>query len=176
MQVLVTFRHMDATNALREYAEHKVARVHKLMRRPIEAHVILWVEKRRHFAEITLSGEHMHVNATEQTGDLYSAIDLAMDKIERQIHKHVTKRKTRKHEHAAPIAEVAVAAPAGRTRKPRVTSERVAVEPMTVADAVRRLSRNSAEFLLFQNESTDTLNVLYRRKDGGFGLIEPEMV
>ena len=46
---------------------------------------------------------------------------------------------------------------------------------MTVADAVRRLSRNSAEFLLFQNEATDTLNVLYRRKDGGYGLIEPEV-
>jgi putative sigma-54 modulation protein len=176
MQVLVTFRHMDATNALREYAEHKVARVHKLMRHPVEAHVVLWVEKRRHFAEITLSGEHLHVNATEQTGDLYSAIDLAMDKIERQIHKHVTKRKTRKHEHAVPVAEAAVPAARGRARKPRVTTERVAVEAMSVADAVRRLGRNSAEFLLFQNEATDTLNVLYRRKDGGFGLIEPEMV
>jgi putative sigma-54 modulation protein len=46
---------------------------------------------------------------------------------------------------------------------------------MTVAEAVRRLSRNSVEFLLFQNEATDALNVLYRRKDGGFGLIEPEL-
>jgi len=174
MQVLVTFRHMDATNALREYAEHKVARVHKLMRHPVEAHVVLWVEKRRHFAEITLSGEHLHVNATEQTGDLYSAIDLAMDKIERQLHKHITKRKTRKH--ALPAAESAAPPPARRARTPRVTSERVAIEPMSVADAVRRLGRNSGEFLLFQNEATDTLNVLYRRKDGGFGLIEPELV
>ena len=79
-----------------------MARVHKLMRRPIEAHVILSVDKRRHIAEITLSGEHLHVTATEETGDLYSAIDLAMDKIERQIQKHVTKRKTRKHDAAAP--------------------------------------------------------------------------
>ena len=173
MQVLVTFRHMDATNALREYAEHKVARIHKLMRRPIEAHVVLSVNKRRHFAEITLSGEHLHVNATEETGDLYSAIDLAMDKIERQIHKHVTKRKTRKH--ALPPAETTAVAPARRARGPRVIAERVAVEPMTLAEAVRRLSRNSAEFLLFQNEATDVLNVLYRRKDGGFALIEPEM-
>ena len=85
MQVLVTFRHIDATEPLRQYAEHKVARVYKLMRRPIEAHVVLSVTKRRHMAEITLSGEHMHVNAAEETGDLYSAIDLAMDKIERQI-------------------------------------------------------------------------------------------
>jgi ribosome hibernation promoting factor len=173
MQVLVTFRHMEATDALRQYAEHKVARVYKLMRRPIEAHVVLSVNKRRHIAEIILSGEHLHVNATEETGDLYSAIDLAMDKIERQVAKAVTKRKTRKHE--LPPPAVKSSAPARRTRQPRVTAERVTIEPMTVADAVKRLSRDSAEFLLFQNEATDVLNVLYRRKDGGFGLIEPEV-
>jgi ribosome hibernation promoting factor len=173
MQVLVTFRHMEATEALRQYAEHKVARVHKLMRRPIEAHVVLSVNKRRHVAEIILSGEHLHVNATEETGDLYSAIDLAMDKIERQIQKRVTKRKG--HKHLAPAPEPAPAAPVRRVRAARVTMERIAIEPMTVAEAVRRLSRNSDEFFLFQNDATDTVNVLYRRKDGGYGLIEPEV-
>jgi putative sigma-54 modulation protein len=173
MQVLVTFRHMEATDALRQYAEHKVARVHKLMRHPIEAHVVLSVNKRRHVAEITFSGEHLHVNATEETGDLYSAIDLAMDKIERQIQKRITKRKARKH--AVPAAAPPVGAAPRRARTPRVTAESVVVEPMTVAQAVARLSRNSAEFLLFQNDMTDALNVLYRRKDGGYGLIEPEV-
>lgn len=173
MQVLVTFRHMEATDALRQYAEHKVARIHKLMRRPIEAHVVLSVNKRRHIAEIILSGEHLHANATEETGDLYSAIDLAMDKIERQIQKAVTKRKTRKH--LVPVIAAPVSAPVRRTRLPRVTTERVAVEPMSVAAAMKRLSRNGGEFFLFQNEETDALSVLYRRKDGGYGLIEPEV-
>jgi putative sigma-54 modulation protein len=173
MQVLVTFRHMEATPALRQYAEHKVARVYKLMKRPVEAHVVLSVTKRRHVAEIIVSGEHLHMNATEETGDLYSAIDLAMDKIERQLRKAVTKRKSRKHALPAPAA--ARAEPARRPRAPRVKAQRVAVEPMSVADAVQRLSRDGSEFLLFQNEATDTLNVLYRRKDGGFGLIEPEV-
>jgi putative sigma-54 modulation protein len=174
MQVLVTFRHMEATPALRQYAEQKVARCYKLMHRPVEAHVVLSVNKRRHIAEIILSGEHLHVNATEETGDLYSAIDLAMDKIERQLRRLITKRKTRKHELPAPPA--AAKGPARRARTPRVTAVRVAVEPMTVAEAVRRLSRNSDEFLLFQNEATELLNVLYRRKDGSYGLIEPEVV
>jgi len=173
MQVLVTFRHMEATDALRQYAEQKVARVYKLMRHPIEAHVVLSVNKRRHVAEIILSGEHLHVNATEETGDLYSAIDLAMDKIERQIQKRVTKRNA--HKHALPAAAPAPPPPAKRARAPRVTTERVAVEPMTLAEAVRRLSRNSAEFLFFHNEATDLLSVLYRRKAGGYGLIEPEV-
>ena len=171
MQVLVTFRHIEATEPLRQYAEHKVARIYKLMRRPIEAHVVLSVTKRRHAAEITLSGEHLHANATEETGDLYSAIDLAMDKIEHQIRKQVTKRKTRKHETVE-----APAPPARRGRAAaRVTMERVAVEPMTPADAVRRLGRDGGEFFLFQNEATDTVNVIYRRKDGSYGVIEPEV-
>jgi putative sigma-54 modulation protein len=175
MQVLVTFRHMEATDALRQYAEQRVARVHKLMRRPVEAHVVLSVNKRRHFAEITLSGEHLHVNATEETGDLYSAIDLAMDKIERQIQKHVTKRKAHKHvgvSIAEPAAEVA---PARRPRAPRVSAERVVIEPMTVAQALRRLTRDGTEIVLFQNEATDALSVLYRRKDGAYALLEPEV-
>jgi putative sigma-54 modulation protein len=174
MQVLVTFRHMDATPALRKYAETKVQRVHKLMRRPIEAHVILEVSKRQHIAEITLSGEHVHVTAKESTGDLYSAIDLAMDKVERQVQKHVTKRLSHRHDGAPPLA---AEAPKKRNAKPAVKRERVLIEPMTVAEAVRRLGRkDGSEFLLFQDEATDQLSVLYRRKDGSFGLLEPEVV
>jgi len=173
MQVLVTFRHMDATPALRRYAETKVQRVHKLMRHPIEAHVILEVSKRQHIAEITFSGEHLHATAKESTGDLYSAIDLAMDKIERQVKKHTSKRLTHRHDGTLPAA--AAPAPKKRAAKPAVKRERRLVEPMTVAAAVRRLGREeSTEFLLFLDEATDVLCVLYRRKDGSFGLIEPE--
>jgi putative sigma-54 modulation protein len=174
MQVLVTFRHMDATAALRDYAESKVARVHKYLRRPIEAHVILEVSKRRHMAEITLTGEHMTVNAKETTGDLYSAIDLAMDKVERQIQKHITRRDKRKHPGAAATKGEAAPPPRGR-RRPEIVPERVAVESMTVADAVRQLSRDSGDFLIFQNDASDALSILYRRKDGGYGLIEPDI-
>ena len=135
--------------------------------------MILSVVKRRHIAEVVLNADRTTMTAKEETGDLYSAIDLAMDKIERQIRKAVTKRKA--HKHPAPTPTPAQTSPARRSRGPRVTSERVAIEEMTVADAVKRLSRNSAEFLVFQNEATDVLNVLYRRKDGGYGLIEPEV-
>jgi putative sigma-54 modulation protein len=174
MQVLVTFRHMDATPALRKYAETKVQRVHKLMKRPIEAHVILEVSKRQHIAEITLSGEQLHVTAKESTGDLYSAIDLAMDKVERQVQKHVTKRLAHRHDAVPPVA---AAAKKKRAAKPAVKRERVLIEPMTVGEAVRRLGGSEGvEFLLFQDDATDQVSVLYRRKDGSFGLLEPEVV
>ncbi|MBX3026644.1 ribosome-associated translation inhibitor RaiA [bacterium] len=171
MQVLVTFRHMDATPALRRYAETKVQRVHKLMRRPIEAHVILEVSKRRHIAEITLSGEHLHITAKEATADLYSAIDLAMDKVERQIQKHVSKRLAHRHDGPPPEEPVA----RKRATTPTVARERVTVEPMRLAEAVRRLARDGGEYLLFQNEKTEVVNLLVRRRDGSLALVEPEV-
>lgn len=171
MQVLVTFRHMDATPALRRYAETKVRRIHKLMKRPVEAHVVLEVSKRRHIAEITLSGEHLRVTAKEATADLYSAIDLAMDKVERQIQRRVSKRLAHRHD-GPPPQEPAVRR---RAAAPSVARERVTVEPMRLAEAVRRLARDGAEYLLFQNEKTEVVNLLVRRRDGSLALVEPEV-
>lgn len=174
MQVLVTFRHIEATDALRRYAEGKVDKTaRKFLHRPIEAHVVLSVIKHRHIAEITLNADHLTLNATEETGDLYSAIDLAMGKIERQIHKRVTKRQSRKHAANADLTPPAEAAEA-RPRRPAVKTERVVVEPMTVREALRRVQAAPAEYFLFLNVSSDSINVLHRRKDGSYVLIEPE--
>jgi ribosome hibernation promoting factor len=172
MQVLVTFRHIEATDALRHYAESKVERARKFLRRPIEAHVILSVIKHRHVAEITLSADHAVFNATEETADLYSAIDLAMGKIERQIKKHVTKLQSRKQ---SSVAEPpAPASEPRRAARPRVKAERVTLDSISVREAVRRLDQGEDGFVVFQNSASDAINVLYRRKDGSYGLIEPE--
>lgn len=172
MQVLVTFRHMDATPALRRYAETKVRRVHKLMRHPIEAHVILEVNKRRHIAEITLSGEHLRVTAKEATADLYSAIDLVMDKIERQIQRRVEKRLAHRHD------GVPAPGPTARARRailPPIARERVVPPTLTLAAAARRLEAEELQFLLFQDEKTEALRLLYRRADGSLALLVPEV-
>lgn len=168
MQLAVTFRNIDATDALREYAEEKVQRIRKFLRRPIEAHVVLAVNKHRHMAEITVTANRMAINATEETGDLYSAIDLAVSKIERQIKTQMSKRQSRKH------AAAAAASPASEKR-PTIRSERVVVRPMSVREAARELAASSSEFLLFQNVTNELLCVMYRRKNGSYGLIEPEV-
>jgi putative sigma-54 modulation protein len=173
MQVLVTFRHIEATDALRDYAQQKVERAGKFLRDAIEAHVVLSVIKRRHIAEITLTANHLALNATEETGDLYSAIDLAASKIERQIKKHVTKRKSRKHA-SQPRQVVATAPP--RPSRLRIKAERLAVEPMTVREAVKQLDSSDAVFVIFQNTESDLISILCRRKDGTYRLIEPEGV
>ena len=182
MQVSVTFRHIEATDALRVHAERRVERIAKYVHRPIDAHVILSVSKRRHAAEIVLKADRTTLSAKEETGDLYSAIDLAADKLEQQARKH-TPRAT----------EVEVPPPATEASGPGlridviradsfdrrngpdvIRTKRLPVRPMSVEEAVMQMDLMSNEFLVFRDAATNALSVVYRRKDGNYGLIAPE--
>jgi putative sigma-54 modulation protein len=196
MQINVTFRHMEATDALRDHAEKRVRRVAKYVHRPIDAHVILSVVKRRHIAEVVLNADRTTMTAKEETGDLYSAIDLASDKLEHRARKHtekITSHKLSPRSRRAQIAAPEVAPVPegrdlpglrmnvlradsfGRRKGPEViNSKRLPVKPMSVEEAVMQMDLMSNEFLVFRNAATDTLSVVYRRKDGHYGLIEPE--
>jgi len=185
MQVTVTFRNLDATVALRKYADGKVRRVvSKYFRRPLDGHVVLAVNKRRHSAEIIVTADRLTLNAQEETGDLYSAIDLAVDKIERQAQRRKAKRQDRKGIGSTPRARVAGEAGGtidgapleaeGHDSPAVVHTERVAAKPMSVEEAVLQLAGSSDEFLVFRNAAYEVLNVLYRRKDGNYGLIQPD--
>jgi putative sigma-54 modulation protein len=178
MQITVTFRHVDPTPALREYAEQKLARLKKYLRRPGDAHVILEVTKDRHVAEVTLQGDHVTMFAKEQTHDLYSAIDLALDKLEHQAQKLKARRRDHKGPATVRVQAVtaSVVAPDDHDAVPNVIrSQRVPATPMSVRDAVRQLGSSEDEFLVFTNAKSQSLAVLYRRHDGRFGLIEPEV-
>ncbi len=170
MQVMVTFRRVKPTEGLRQYAEEKMRRVHKFLRRPIDAHVILSVLKHRHIAEVQVSANHLNITATEETDDLYSAIDLAMSKLERQIKKRVAKVKDHKGANTTATAVAPANGPGGSL----IHTERVALKPMSVDEAVLQLRVRKNDFLLFKNAATETLSVIYRRKDGNYGLIESE--
>ncbi len=183
MPVTVTFRHVPPTDALRTYAETKTARLQKFVHHPLEAHVVLSVLKRRHIAELVITADRMNFTATEETSDLYSAIDLAMAKIERQIAKRTTKRKDRKH-NSGGLQDVRADAVATLPRASRrksaakgiiIETQRVAVKPMSVEEGVLNMNLLKQDFLLFRNSSTDMLSVVYRRRDGNYGLIEPEV-
>jgi putative sigma-54 modulation protein len=180
MRIAVTFRHVPSTPALRAYAEEKLARIQKYLRRPTDAHVILSVSKSRHVAEITLQADHVTMFAQEETHDLYSAIDLALDKLEHQAQKLKAKRRRHKGPAAPRVEtprrpEAAPARPARGGGRPEVVRQGgVPAKPMSVEEAVEQLSRSQDEFFVFRNASNQGLAVLYRRKDGKYGLIEPD--
>jgi putative sigma-54 modulation protein len=171
MQVMVTFRNTKPTEGLRQHAIDKVERVNKFIRRPIEAHVILSVVKRRHIAEVQVMANHLNITAKEETGDLYSAIDLAVSKLERQAKKHASKVK-----HHKGVNSTAANAPAPEVKRPTVLrARRVAVRSMRVDDAVTELDGSEAGFFLFENVANGALSLIYRRDDGKYGLIEPDL-
>ena len=178
MEITVTFRHVEPTPGLRAYAEDKLQRViKKYLHHPGNAHVILEVAKDRHSAEITLQADHESLSAKEVTHNLYSAIDLAIDKLEHQARK----LNERRREHKGPGVrgvdrEVTshVLEGASGSAPAVVRTDQVAAKPMSVTEAVRQLGVSHDDFVVFIDADTDALAVLYRRKDGNYGLIEPD--
>jgi putative sigma-54 modulation protein len=181
MKVSVTFRHVRPTPALRQYAEDKIGRVSKYLRRPMEAHVILAVDKKSHRAEISLFANGKSLFSEEETGDLYSAIDLALDKIERQVKKLNAKRKNHQSDKNNVVQKsgirvhVLAADRVDERGAPEVIRTRsIPAKPMSVEEAVMQMDLTDDEFLVFRNAVSESLSVIYRRKDGNFGLIESE--
>jgi len=195
MRITVTFRQMEATDALRQHAEKRLRRVAKYVHRAVDAHVILSVVKRRHIAEIIPNADRTTLTVKEETDDLYSAIDLAIDKLEQRARRHTEKLKS--HKLSAPSRRAREEAPPpptepvsdgpglrmdvirgdsfGRRKGPEVIhTKRIPVRPMSVEEAVMQMDLMSNEFLVFRNAATESLSVVYRRKDGHYGLIEPE--
>jgi len=174
MRLSVKGRNLDVTEPLRLYAEEKVQRLTKYLDQIVTAHVVLAVEKHRHIAEVTLRVRDLTIRAEESTEDLYSSIDLVTDKLERQVLRY----KERIIGHAAgpraAAGERETGAAAGEEPPRVVKTKRFAVKPAPVDEAVLQMNLLGHNFYVFRNARTDEVNVLYRRKDGHYGLIEPE--
>jgi putative sigma-54 modulation protein len=186
LQVSVTFRHVESTDALRDYATEKTIRVaKKYLRDPLEAHVILSVVKRRHQAEINVHAAHFEISAHESTEDLYAAIDLALAKVEAQMRRH--KDRINHHKGRTPAAGELLSLPVEVFEadegedvevptEPRVIeSDRIPAKPLSVDDAILQLELSHAEFLVFLNSATESVSVIYKRRDGNYGLITPNV-
>ncbi|UCG13205.1 MAG: ribosome-associated translation inhibitor RaiA [Deltaproteobacteria bacterium] len=178
MQVSVTFRKIEASDTLRNYAEDKLYRVKKYVEDPIDAHVVLSVEKFRHIAEVSVDANGLRLNGVEETEDMYSAIDMAVDKIESQIKRYRQKLKKRKSDASSKDLVMRRDVLAGEnleeSEEPQVIkTKQVYVKPMDPDEALMQMNLVNSEFLVFTNAKTQTINVIYRRKDGNYGLIEP---
>ncbi len=191
MQFTVTFRHMEGTKALKEYAEKRVARFKKFFADPISCHVTMSTSRYHHTVDVNVQLHNgFRIAAHETTENMYSSIDIVAAKIERQVRRYKSKLRhhkvrempsaevfhTRIHDaEAKPIApdtleaesqSVSEAAPAIKSR------EKVAATAMTVAEAVMQLNLLHTQFYVFRNEETGDVNVIYQHDQGGYGLIE----
>ncbi|MBI5657423.1 MAG: ribosome-associated translation inhibitor RaiA [Geobacter sp.] len=176
MQIATTFRHMEPSDALKSYAEEKLERIKKYIDEPIVAQVYLTVEKIRHIVEISINAKGVTTKASEATNDMYAAIDAVIDKIERQLRRY--KERLKAHKPAdAPERQVQKkiigAEELEQSKEPVVIKTKtVSIKPMSVDEAVMQMDLMHKDFLVFTDAGSDSINVIYRRRDGNYGLIE----
>jgi putative sigma-54 modulation protein len=173
--ISVTFRHIDPSQPLKDYVTEKLGKIQKILDSPFEAQVTLSVEKYRHIAEVFLTGRGITIKAFESTDNLYSAIDLVCDKVERQTKKYREKKKER-----APgiIAEPIVSGSSltiseGDTGPRIVRHDNFVPKPMSVEDAAHYLDILKVDVFMFVNQETNQPSVVFRQQDGNIGFTEP---
>lgn len=187
MHVIVQGKHLDVTPALREYAEEKVGRLTRFFDQVAEAQVVLSVERRdgvgkAQVVEVTVWGDGIVLRGEEASADMYASIDLVFDKLRKQIEKYRSKlierrrisESRRKDRLAADAREAERSAGMTAPESPIVRMKRFAMKPMTPDEAVMQMELLGHGFFVFRNSQTMEVNVVYRRTDGKFGLIEPE--
>jgi len=175
VQTSVTFKNLDPSETLKSYISEKLNRFDKFLDNPAEANVVLSVEKFRHIAEVNIIGDRLKINGKEETNDMYSAIDMVLDKLEKQIKKSKQKQRRSNAPKTKVVEMMAEEASSfeEESGSKQVMVKNIEYKPMDVEEAVMQMDLNSDSFLVFTNARTDRVNVLYRRSDGNYGLIQP---
>jgi putative sigma-54 modulation protein len=175
VQIEYTGRKTDVPPALKTLTERKLRKLEKVLGRITHVHVVLAADKRRQSAEVSVNSPHLTLTASEEGADLGVSLANVVDKLTRQAQRHLGKLRQRKRRSARATGAAAAAAGAERGREgPRVIRRRFVSKPMSMEDAVQEVQSSEHGVLVFVDASTERMSVLFRRKDGNLGLIEPE--
>ncbi|WP_093796316.1 ribosome hibernation-promoting factor, HPF/YfiA family [Sporomusa acidovorans] len=180
MAITVRGKNIDITPALKDYVAKRVGKITKYFDGASmgEITAILTVNKGRHIVEVTVPINGILLRGEEATSDMYASIDLVIEKLEKQIEKYKTKlsRKLKSGSFKTDLIPAATLAnqATGEEEFDIVKTKRFAVKPMAVDEAVMQMNLINHDFYVFANAETEEVNVIYRRKDGRYGLIEPE--
>jgi putative sigma-54 modulation protein len=177
MEFEYTGRHVEVTPAIRNHVEEHFGKIEQIFDdSTARAHVIIDVEKNRKIGEILVHWREHTLTARDANADMYQALTRAIAKIEKQALKLKKKLIDRKQQ-AMPTASVAPSPDAPLEASPRpsriISARRYNIKPMTAEEAALRLSEDSNQFLVFRDADTNRIGVIYKRKDGNYGLIEP---
>ena len=168
MEIQLTAKQLKITPALREYVQQKMGKTQKYFDHIVWGQSFLFVEKRSHKAEMIVHAPGQTFRALATAADLYSAIDLASDKIDAQLKKHKERIKARHKPKTSDTMAEAVPAP-----QTTFTVVRQTVEPRTRQSAAAELDSSESQFLVYLDKDTDQIQVLYRREDESLGIIHP---
>lgn len=175
MRFQIRGKNIQVSEALKDYVEKRLGKLDKYFENNPEAIVTLVVERERHRVEVTMPISGFILRGEEESTDMYACIDLVVDKLEKQIAKYRT-RLIKKNKNVS-IKDL-VAGPDTETEEYKapeiVKTKRFAIKPMPLEEAVMQMNMLGHNFFVFSNAETEEVNVVYRRKDGNYGLIEPE--
>ncbi len=173
MQTSVTFKNLDPSDNLKSYVSDKLDKLDKFLDNPAEATVVLSIEKFRHIAEVNITGDRLNIFGKEETSDMYAAIDMVLDKLEKQIKKSKQKIRERRTTSKGKTAALSHENLREESEIGQIKVQNIEYKPMDIEEAVMQMDLVTDNFLVFTNSRTDKINVLYRRKDGNYGLIQP---
>jgi len=180
IRILINTSEMEMTPHLKEYVEKKLLKLNRLLENLDEARVELKFNSSvrsasdKHVAQLTVRGKNLLLRAEERSEDIYTSIDVALDKLHRQLEKFKGKHMRSREELAALAADAGVPHPKEET--PIVRRKSFLLEPMNEKEAIEQMQMlGHEEFFLFQNVQNGKVNVIYKRRDGSYGLLEPEI-
>ena len=177
MNIAFTFKNFEPSEHLRCYAERRFAKLGRFVHKAenVEMTAVLAVDKFRHKADVQLSGDGVSIAAMEQSSDMYATVDMVLDKLEVQLKKHAERMKEKRRASKAVFDSGEgfdgkdVAAPLV------IVEENVEPKPMFAEEAALQLEQRDEVVLVFLNAETERVNVMYRNRQGGFGLIDPNI-
>ena len=185
MNIDIAGRHVEITRALRAYIEERLKKLEALLDGPSKAHVVLASAKRRHLAEIQVKSRTALLSGAKETEDIHASINEVIERLEGQARKHKEKLKEGKKRQGRKIAAAGAEAapapprrtrlqPAAGARSPMLRSERYRLKPLSAEDAAMELDASGEDLLVYRDARTYRVNVVYRRRDGHFGHVDPE--
>lgn len=180
MHINFTFKNFEPSEHLRKYARRRMEKMGRFFGKnsALEAQVVMLVDKFRQRVEVQLAGEGVSISAEEQSADMYASIDLVADKLSSQIKKFISKNREQwRKAHSEPEAiDIFTFDEAEPNTDPEIIDRGEAhysPKPMLPEEAALQLDARDYEFLVFRHASNERINVIYRRKNGDYGLIDP---
>ena len=177
MNISFTFKNFEPSDHLKGYAQKRFEKVSKFVSdSEADLQVNLLVDKFRHKADVILNADSIHISAYEDSEDMYSTIDMVLDKLEAQLRRMREKMKSRSRQGRGSKVQMNflsyedMASEDGPTI---VGTDTYEAKPMSVDEAAEQLNTLDNEFLVFLNAETEDVNVIYKRKNGDYGLIDP---
>ena len=176
MKITISGKQIELTNALKARVEDKFSKLDRYFHKETEAFVTLSVQRELQTIEATIQSGHLILRAEEATDDMYVSIDTAVDTLERQLRKHKTrieKKLKKEYFEAARIKEIPYEEEVEEEAEFKIVkTKRFEVKPMTEEEAILQMNLIGHQFFIFKNGETGESNVVYKRKDGNYGLIE----